>query len=202
MEHKELGLGIWQYEFPEDMAKSIVDMVEQSDTLFWEKSGVGQNNDPEQNIRTSKGINFNATLPFWAEEVQKIYVEAVNDYRNNFLTLDITQDEGFNMLRYEKTNKYDFHCDAHFTTYRVLSGLIYLNPSDYQGGETFFKHFNISVKPEKPSIVLFPSNYIYLHAAMPVEEGVKYILVTWMNDLPTGMHPSIMGTVAKAAGRM
>jgi len=201
MEHKELGLGIWQYDFPEDMAKSIVDMVDQSDTLFWEKSGIGGDENKDQQIRTSKGINFNQSLPFWAEEVQKIYIEAVNDYRSNF-NLEINQDEGFNMLRYERTNKYDFHTDAHWTSYRVLSGLIYLNPSDYQGGETFFKYFDIKVKPEKPSIVLFPSNYIYLHAAMPVEEGVKYILVTWMNDLPLGMQHSVMSTIAKASGRM
>jgi predicted 2-oxoglutarate/Fe(II)-dependent dioxygenase YbiX len=201
MEHKELGLGIWQYDFPEDMAKSIVDMVEQSDTLFWEKSGVGDQNDPNQNVRTSKGLNFNSTLPFWAEQVQKFYVEAVNDYRSNF-NIEINQDENLNLLRYEKTNKYDFHVDSSWTTYRVLSGLIYLNPSDYQGGETFFKYFDIKVKPEKPSIVLFPSNYVYLHAAMPVEEGVKYILVTWMNDLPLGMHSGIMSTIARATGRI
>ena len=201
MEHKELGLGIWQYDFPEDMAKSIVDMVEQSDTLFWEKSGIGSGEDKDQNYRTSKGINFNETLPFWAQEVQKFYIEAVNDYRNHFDLL-INQDEGFNMLRYEKTNKYDFHVDTSWTNYRVLSGLIYLNPSEYQGGETFFKYFDLKVKPEKPTIVLFPSNYIYLHAAMPVEEGVKYILVTWMNDLPQGMNCKVMDTIARAAGRI
>jgi predicted 2-oxoglutarate/Fe(II)-dependent dioxygenase YbiX len=201
MEHKELGLGIWQYEFPEDMAKSIVDMVEQSDTLFWEKSGIGDNNLQEQNVRTSKAIRFDQVLPFWAEQVKKIYIDAVNDYRQHF-NIEINQDEGLNMLRYEQTNKYDFHVDAYWGSYRVLSGLIYLNPDDYQGGETFFKYFDVKVKPEKPSIVLFPSNYVYLHAAMPVEEGVKYILVTWMNDLPVGMQPNVMSTLAKATGRM
>lgn len=201
MNHKELALGIWQYEFPEDMAKSIVDMAEQSDTLFWEKSGVGNSNDKDQQVRTSKGINFNNSMPFWAEEVQKIYVPMVNHYREKF-NLEINQDEGFNMLRYEQTNKYDYHVDAGWGIYRTLSGLIYLNPSEYQGGETHFKYFDIGVKPEKPSVVLFPSNYIYLHAAMPVTEGVKYVLVTWMNDLPQGIHPAIIDTVARSTGRI
>ena len=37
-----------------------------------------------------------------------------------------------------------------------------------------------NIKPEKPALVLFPSNYAYTHRAMPVVEGTKYAVVTWL----------------------
>ena len=36
------------------------------------------------------------------------------------------------------------------------------------------------VKPDTPSLVLFPSNYAYSHTALPVDSGTKYALVTWL----------------------
>ena len=139
-------------------------------------------------------------FPFWDDEIRKIFIPMVQEYTKEF-GINITQDEGFGMLRYQLTNKYDLHADSDWHTYRVLSGLIYLNPSDYTGGETYFKHFDLNVKPEKPAVVLFPSDYVYLHAAKPVTDGVKYVLVTWMNDLPIGMNFQVMKEIARITGR-
>ena len=54
---------------------------------------------------------------------------------------------------------------------------MYLN-DEYEGGELFFPYFDLKFKPEAGDIVLFPSTFIWAHAALPVESGLKYSAVT------------------------
>ena len=200
MEHVELGIGVFQYEFPEELAKNLVEVARQLGDEKWFKSGVGVDNDAHQEVRTSRGLSLAETFPFWNDEVRKYTTPALNDYTAK-MDVEITQDEGFNMLRYGVSNKYDFHTDANWTNYRTVSALVYLNPSEYEGGETFFKYFDLKVKPEKPSIVVFPSNYAYLHAALPVTEGEKIVLVTWCNDMPAGYPPTVLHNLGRLVGK-
>lgn len=199
MEHKKLGVGIYQYDLPEVLAKNIVEMCNQTSSIPWEKSGVGHGEDPHQEIRTSHNIRFPEVFPFWDEEIRKHTTAAINHYAKEH-EITINQDEGFNLLRYGVSQKYDFHSDSNWDVYRTASILVYLNPSEYEGGATHFKHFDLKVKPEKPAIVLFPANYAYLHAAMPVTSGEKYVLVSWMNDLPHRMSPAVLHLIGKAMG--
>jgi len=97
--------------------------------------------------------------------------------------LRITAKENFGGLRYQEGGYYKMHSDSDAGLYRVVSCLIYLNPSEYEGGEIHFKNFNITYKPDVPSVVLFPSNYAYIHQAMPVKSGIKYAITNWYNDL-------------------
>jgi hypothetical protein len=201
MNSTQLAPAIFQYNFPETLASNIVDMIEESPDIPWRKSGISADGITEQEIRTSNGFSFSEVFPFWTDEVKRYFVEAVNDYCQNNEDAIVMQDEGFGLLRYEGTSKYDFHSDASWSSYRTVSALIYLNPADYEGGETFFKNFDVKVKPEKPAIVIFPSNYAYLHAALPTTSGKKYVLVTWMNDLPQGLGPTVMRDLARITGR-
>jgi prolyl 4-hydroxylase len=201
MNHKILAPAVVEYEFPEELAKNIINIIDESKSIPWEKSGVGNEGIQEQEIRTSSGFNFSQVLPFWDEEVKKHFIPSIQHYCKMFETT-VNADEGFGLLKYEQTNKYDFHSDADWNIYRTVSALVYLNPSEYEGGATHFKNFDIKVKPERPSIVVFPSNYAYLHAAMPVTEGCKFVLVTWMNDLPQGFGPNVMYDLAKITGRL
>jgi len=54
---------------------------------------------------------------------------------------------------------------------------MYMN-DDYEGGELWFPYLDITYKPEKGDIVLFPSTYIFAHASLKVTAGVKYSAVT------------------------
>lgn len=193
-----IGIGIEVFDFPESLANDLVEMFDSDERINWDKSLVGMGNESE--IRTSKQFNFELEMPIAAGRVKELFIDAVKNYMNKYSTY-ISQDEGLTLLKYDINNKYDYHSDADWTLYRTLSGIIYLNPQEYDGGETHFKFFDISIKPEKPSIVLFPSNYIYSHAAMPVTDGTKYIFVTWMNDLPPGFSPSILRSIAHLTGK-
>ena len=193
----QLAPAIEQYDFPEELAKDVIKLVETDDSIVWDKSLVGQGHVNE--IRTSDQLFFDNQAPFASARVKDYFIKSVNDYMEKY-GIPITQDEGLTLLKYSESKKYDFHFDADWTMYRVLSALIYLNPSEYDGGETYFKLFDLKVKPEKPSIVLFPSNYAYVHSAMPVTKGIKYVFVSWMNDLPINFNTKTLYNLAGLVG--
>ena len=80
----------------------------------------------------------------------------------------------------KESQEYKAHCDYAPHIPRHLSALILLNPTEYEGGGTYFEHFEENIKPEAPALVLFPSNYAYAHRAMPVIKGTKYAIVSWL----------------------
>lgn len=200
MNKKVLAPAVVQYDFPEKLAKELVQMFEDDYNINWSRSLVSHHGQ-ENEVRTSQQFQFEMEMPIASSRVKPIFVEAVNQYIEEF-NIKITQDEGLTLLRYSESNKYDYHIDADWAIYRVASALIYLNPQEYEGGETHFNLIDLKIKPEKPSIVLFPSNYAYSHAAMPVTKGTKYIFVTWMNDLPGGFSPNILSNLAASVGVM
>lgn len=103
----------------------------------------------------------------------------VNDYTQRY-EFPIMFDEGYTLLRYKGGQEYKGHSDYAPHLPRYLSALILLNPGDYEGGGTRFEHFGVTIKPDVPSLVLFPSNYAYTHTALPVIKGSKYAIVTWL----------------------
>ncbi len=65
------------------------------------------------------------------------------------------------------------------TMKRYLSFLFYLN-DDFEGGETkFFDSFTI--KPKTGQVLVFPPNWQYPHAGLPVDKGIKYIMSTYLH---------------------
>jgi hypothetical protein len=105
----------------------------------------------------------------------------VHEYRKKY-SLRLTSDEGYRVLKYSNGAEYLEHVDWHEENNRQLSLVGWFN-DDFDGGELYFKNFDISVKPEKGGCVLFPSNYLFAHNAMPVGEinkkDIKYSFVTW-----------------------
>jgi predicted 2-oxoglutarate/Fe(II)-dependent dioxygenase YbiX len=75
---------------------------------------------------------------------------------------------------------------------------MYLN-SDYEGGELYFPHFDYTYVPQYGDIVLFPSSYLFAHAALPVKSGIKYAAVTMFsyNDRNHKDHGRISGQTSK-----
>ena len=92
--------------------------------------------------------------------------------------------EDYSLLKYSLTQEYKPHYDSTSKLGRIISALLYLN-DDYEGGELEFVNFNVKIKPEPGMLVLFPSNYAYAHRALPISNGTKYALVTWIHDQRT-----------------
>jgi prolyl 4-hydroxylase len=72
---------------------------------------------------------------------------------------------------------------------RFATAILYLN-DDFDGGETFFKHLKITVKPKKGSLLFFDYKYnhelnmLTRHQGLPVYRGTKYIATQWIRYNP------------------
>lgn len=104
--------------------------------------------------------------------------------------------EQYQVLQYEKTQKYDQHHDSHHSEFekpagpRVLTFFMYLSDVE-EGGETAFPLLGFKVKPVKGAAVLWPSvksahpdseiEPLTAHAALPVIKGVKYGANSWIH---------------------
>lgn len=124
--------------------------------------------------------------------------------------LPVGNGESFQILRYEKTQKYDGHFDYFFDKKGSLNGgnryatvLIYLSDVE-EGGETVFPNIkldtpngpefsecarhHLAAKPKKGNAVLFHSMKVNgelerrsLHTACPVIKGVKWSAPKWIH---------------------
>ena len=59
-----------------------------------------------------------------------------------------------------------------------MSALIYLN-DDFVGGEISFPTHNLSIKPNKGDLVVFPGNLNYAHKIDPITSGDRYTMPFW-----------------------
>lgn len=94
------------------------------------------------------------------------------------------------LMRYTRGGYYKAHSDADIfdpkmgiwkkVLDRDYSLLLYLN-NDFEGGAVRFEHFNYTFFPEKGDLLIFPSDYLYLHEALLVTAGVRYVIVSWAN---------------------
>lgn len=180
---KILAPAIYSYAFSDALAKKILTKAKDISDSNWTRS---KESSYKTTVRTSSQIIISETLSELEHEIRKEIAPCINHYATE-MKYPVTQDEGMALLKYkEKVGKYDFHYDDSIDKYRKFSLLIYLNPSEYIGGETYFKFFDCKVKPERPELVLFPSNFAYTHSALPTDSGIKYVIVSWLNDLPKG----------------
>lgn len=55
----------------------------------------------------------------------------------------------------------------------VVAAMCYLN-DDFEGGEIVFPYANVSHRPSKGDVLLFPANYICAHYVSPITLGKRY----------------------------
>lgn len=130
--------------------------------------------------RTSSTASFpllSFLNPWHVHEMNAVVWRALDAYARqwNFSFVDV---ESVSVQRYEPGQKYGVHMDAGPGVPRVCSALVYLNTVE-AGGETYFPHFDYKVTPEQGTLVIFPANYVYAHAALPPESGMKYAAAYW-----------------------
>jgi hypothetical protein len=119
----------------------------------------------------------------WIADVfYKLLAKHVGKKIRSFTTPDL--------MRYTRGGYYKAHSDADIfdpkmgiwkkVLDRDYSLLLYLN-NDFEGGAVRFEHFNYTYHPEKGDLLIFPSDYLYLHEALLVKSGVRYVIVSWAN---------------------
>tara|TARA_B110000977_G_scaffold83556_1_gene111617 strand:- start:281 stop:895 length:615 start_codon:yes stop_codon:yes gene_type:complete len=98
----------------------------------------------------------------------------------NFQTVDIST---FNLQKYEVGGHFaDLHCERTSAPnmHRVFAWMTYLNNVE-DGGETYFEHFDLKIKPEIGKTLIWPAEWTHAHKGNVLKKGLKYIITGWMH---------------------
>jgi hypothetical protein len=119
------------------------------------------------------------------EEIYQKLKYCIDDYAR-YWGINVVYYEAFNFVKYEgEGTHFNIHAD-HGPAYNcTVSAVIYIN-DDYEGGDLKFPRLdNLVYKPKVGDIAVFPSNYIYEHASLPMKSGTKYcvVVMTDINEL-------------------
>ena len=158
------------------------------------------------NTKTSQGEvtphRTNSTYidkPFRLAMIQQRLTKVIeNELEGNSVYKKGCIETPLQVQRYAYHQQYKPHIDffngpghpKYFDVDRIASAIVYLN-DDFIGGETYFTALNVEVKPKTGSVLFFRYDYDELldnmntfHAGMPVSEGAKYIVTTFIRSEP------------------
>lgn len=191
MDHQVLAPGIVKFDLNKVLVKTTLDLLKSLDNNLWEDALTLE--DVEGNLNNRyKGKLRNSDIFYISENFRDLSKKIEFEAEQKLFSYKILHAESevmtqaketFYALRYNPGDHYKLHSDSSSRIYRLISCIVYLNPTEYEGGSTYFKYFDFDFKAKEPCIIFFPSNYIYAHTAMPVQQGTKYVLVNWYSDL-------------------
>jgi len=145
----------------------------------WSTSPVGRA-PTVSDIRTSESL-FLPLLSFSNPPVIHEFAHSVwkimTDYARRY-SVGISQFEPISFNRYGPEQYFTAHADYFEGSNRVISAIAYLTTVE-GGGMTNFIHFGVEVEAVAGRIAVFPSNYLFAHAALPPVSGVKYSAAFW-----------------------
>ncbi|MEN8174148.1 MAG: 2OG-Fe(II) oxygenase [Pseudomonadota bacterium] len=108
---------------------------------------------------------------------------AMNEFRESFPYFKGPfKDLGYQVQRYREGEFYHWHIDSgsHQFSQRQLVVIWYLNDVPGPGGETQFLYQDLSIRPERGKMLLFPPFWTHEHRSAPLLDGVKYMATTWV----------------------
>lgn len=191
MKHIKLANCISLYEdvFNSDKAEQFISLLNENakdewNEISWNNSGTGAG--AVSSYRTSLSCSLIPIMKpypetqlssFFGEHIRKQVEEVVEDYRREHM-LPNAIFEPYSVLKYLPEAEYHAHYDHFRDNSRVFSMVATLS-QPVSGGELEFPKFEVTATPKTGSVILFPANFPYLHISHPVNEGVKYSMVTW-----------------------
>lgn len=130
-----------------------------------------------------KHLPYNNTLLDIHDKVEKSLDRCLRHYESLW-HLQMKYKEAFNFVKYLPGEYFKVHADHGPYYVCTISAVVYLN-DDYVGGELEFVRHGLVIKPEAGDILINPSNFVYEHASLAINSGVKYsvVIMTDYNDL-------------------
>lgn len=195
-----LGLNIYHNVFSKEDAERYINILEENldgtKRYKWSEAQVTNSTTPIKKARDCVDFKykqenlgprdqFNSPLIDLHEEIYQKLKFCIDDYAR-YWGINVIYYEAFNFVKYDGEGKhFRIHAD-HGPAYNcTVSAVIYIN-DNYEGGEIQFPRLdNIIYKPKAGDIAVFPSNYIYEHASLPMVSGTKYcvVIMTDINEL-------------------
>jgi hypothetical protein len=200
VENLGLGLNFYRNTFSLEDSKRYISTLESnlstSGKYNWSEAQVTNSSTPIKKARDCVDFKYkqenlgpkdktNSELIDLHEEIYQKLKYCIDDYAA-YWGINVVYYEAFNFVKYEgKGTHFNIHAD-HGPSYNcTVSAVIYIN-DDYKGGDLKFPRLdNLVIKPSVGDIAIFPSNYIYEHASLPMESGTKYcvVIMTDINEL-------------------
>jgi hypothetical protein len=199
-ENLGLGLHVYHNTFSLDDANRYITTLESNlghnGTYKWSEAQVTNSTTPIKKARDAVDFRYkqenlgprnetNSELIDLHEEIYQKLKYCIDDYAK-YWGINVVYYEAFNFVKYEGAGThFNIHAD-HGPAYNcTVSAVIYIN-DDYEGGDLKFPRLdNLVYKPKVGDIAVFPSNYIYEHASLPMVSGTKYcvVVMTDINEL-------------------
>ncbi len=200
VENPGLGLNIYRNVFSLEDANRYINILESNldgtKRYKWSEAKVTNSESPIKKARDCVDFKYkqenlgprnetNAELIDLHEEIYQKLKFCIDDYAR-YWGIHVVYYEAFNFVKYEGEGKhFNIHADHGPAYNTTVSAVIYIN-DDYEGGEIQFPRLDGYVhKPRVGDIAIFPSNYIYEHASLPMKSGTKYcvVIMTDINEL-------------------
>lgn len=201
-----LGLNVYHNAFSKEDIARYINTLESNlsgdGPYKWSEAQVTNSTTPIKRARDCVDFKYkqenlgprnssNSELIDLHEEIYQKLKLCVDDYAR-YWGINVVYYEAFNFVKYEgEGTHFNIHAD-HGPAYNcTVSAVIYLN-DDYEGGDIKFPRLDgLVYKPKMGDIAIFPSNYIYEHASLPIKSGTKYCVVI-MTDINTLSHQNHM----------
>ena len=159
-------------------------IVESADESTFTKATVRKNKESTEGVVKKDRNCYNKWLDKQFENVVFNSIgKILNLYQNDINTFAEGADgidTGYNHLIYKgnERGKYETHTDSFKNYPRLLSISILLNDNFDGGNFCFFDEYVIEKKVG--SAIAFPSNFMFPHAILPVSNGDRHAIITWI----------------------
>jgi hypothetical protein len=186
-----LGINIYNNAMSEDLCKDIINTLEDNlngQGMFkWQGARVTEAEEVLSDARNCVDFkvssnafgarsNHNAPLYDMHESAFESIRPCADDY-GQYWGVGIGYYEAFNFVKYDGPGThFKIHADHGPAYVSTISIVAYLN-DDYEGGELYFPRFDLTIKPKRGDVMVFPSTYIYEHASQDMINGKKYAIV-------------------------
>jgi hypothetical protein len=200
IENPGIGLNVYRNVFSFDDSKRYIDILESNlstgGKYKWSEAKVTNSDTPIKKARDAVDFKykqenlgprdeFNGELIDLHEEIYQKLKFCIDDYAK-YWGINVIYYEAFNFVKYQGEGKhFNIHADHGPAYNTTVSAVIYIN-DDYEGGEIKFPRLDgYTLMPKVGDIAIFPSNYIYEHASLPMKSGTKYcvVIMTDINEL-------------------
>jgi hypothetical protein len=119
-------------------------------------------------------VDYNPAWYYVAKGLKQMGYRYANEYKAYFQSMEYPQ-----LLHYrDGEGYYKEHIDEGPGLNRAFSAVLYLN-TVANGGETVFTGLDLAVKPVAGRLLMFPSNYLFIHEALTPVGSDKFAIVTW-----------------------
>lgn len=169
------GLEIFDAAF--DQGPELIRLLNERD--MWQRSEIGERRELSD-LRTSASC----FMPFMSYEnpavvdsFGRIIWQLLQNYSVAY-GVPFYRVEPMTFNRYEPGQSFGAHADYFKGSDRVVSAVAYLNTIT-DGGTTRFTHLDAEVSAVEGRVVIFPSNYLFMHEGRAPASDVKYSAAFW-----------------------